>query len=716
MKRLLISLVAVLATAATAMASSLVRPNDMGTGSLLFESNTPGLYVEAPRVDSDFDITVSGQIARTRITQRFENPANGWVEGVYVFPLPENAAVDTLKMVIGDRIVVGDIKEKQEAKQIYEKAKAAGLKAALLEQERPNIFTNQIANIGPRESIVIQIEYQQPVRLSSGVFSLRVPMVVAPRYSPLPALALSASAEGQEMYIVSDPVPDRANIEPPVLDPRKNPPVNPIAVAVHLKPGFDIGEVKSSYHDVVAAGEAQARDITLKNPEFADRDFELTWTAKPSQAPAVSVFAEKLADDQYALVQITPPSSEPQQKRLPREAIFVIDNSGSMAGPSMAQAKASLVYALDRLDAGDRFNVIRFDNTMERVFPRAVEASRQNIDYARNFVAALDADGGTEMLEPLRAALDDQNPGDASYLRQVVFLTDGAIGNEQQMFDLLGTQRGRSRVFMVGIGSAPNGFLMTRMAEIGRGSFTQIGEGGQVEERMRELFAKLENPAVTNLKVTASSASIEPTPSDLPDLYRGEPLTLLVKALELEGTLGISGTIGDRTWSETIALDKSVPGSGIGKLWARRMIDDAEVARSLGRIEQTAADARILSLALEHHLVSRVTSLVAVDKTPSRQQGEPLARADVPLNLPAGWDFDKVFGEQEPKPEREAMLDATMVASVKAAPAPAQAAAQPKQIDLPQTATPSQMLMIAGAMLIALALALQAAARRRGVA
>ncbi len=711
MKRLLIACLAVLATAIAAMAATFVKPNDMGTGALLFKSIEPGQFVEAPRVATDFDIAVTGQIARTRVTQQFRNPANGWVEGVYVFPLPENAAVDTLKMVIGDRVIVGDIKERQEARRIYEEAKANGEKTALLEQERPNLFTNQVANIGPNETIVIQIEYQQPVRQSGGVFSLRVPMVVAPRYNPAPELVASASAEAVEMYAVSDPVPDRQRIEPPVLDSRKNAPVNPITLAIDLKPGFDLGEVKSSYHDVAATGDASARKIELKNQEFADRDFELTWTAKTGREPAVGLFHEKVAGNDYALLQITPPEPQAGQKRLPREAIFVIDNSGSMGGPSMGQAKASLVYALDRLEPGDRFNVIRFDDTMETVFANAVEASPENINYARSFVSALEASGGTEMVEPLRAALQDSKAGDGSMLRQVVFLTDGAIGNEQQMFDILGTMRGRSRVFMVGIGSAPNSFLMNRMAELGRGSFTQIGEGGQVEERMRELFSKLENPVVTELKATTSDAAVEVTPKTLPDLYKGEPLTLLVRAKELNGDITVSGTISGRPWTKTVALDTALPGSGISKLWARSNIDDAEVEQSLGQFSPEDADRRILALALEHHLVSRVTSLVAVDKTPARKPGEKLTRADMPLNLPAGWDYDKVFGEQQPVLEREAMLDPTLIASTRNAPA-AQSPDAAQQIDLPQTATPSELLMIAGALIMALALLLQLWSRR----
>src|SRR5205823_4107292 len=328
-----------------ARANMFVKPGEMGTGALLFQSNEEGKYVEAPRVASDFDVTVTGPIARTRVTQQFRNPTDGWAEGVYVFPLPGNAAVDTLKMVIGTRVIIGDIKEKQEAKQIYEEAKAKGQKAALLEQERPNIFTNQIANIGPGETVVVQIEYQEAIRQSGGVFSLRVPMVVGPRYDPSPKLEMSGETD---QVLVSDAVPDRRRIEPPVLDPRKHAPVSPVTLTVHLNPGFALGEVKSAYHNVDIATTAADREVvTLADPEFANRDFELTWQPQPGTQPGIGLFSERLGNDDYALAFITPPAPTGTETRAPREVIFVIDNSGSMGGPSIAQAKASLLYALD---------------------------------------------------------------------------------------------------------------------------------------------------------------------------------------------------------------------------------------------------------------------------------------------------------------------------------------------------------------------------------
>src|SRR5262245_22305957 len=198
-------------------------------------------YVEAPLVATDVDLVVSGPTARARVTQIFHNPTDGWVEAVYVYPLPEGGAVDTLKMVVGDRVIVGDVKDRASARDAYEQAKSAGQKASLIEQERPNIFTNSVANIGPHETVVVQIEYQEPVRQSGNEFSLRVPLVVAPRYIPAP-IVQTVDFGGAQGWgrVADDPVPDRDRITPPVLDPRQNAPVNPVAITIRLQPGFPL--------------------------------------------------------------------------------------------------------------------------------------------------------------------------------------------------------------------------------------------------------------------------------------------------------------------------------------------------------------------------------------------------------------------------------------------------------------------------------------------
>jgi Ca-activated chloride channel homolog len=679
------------------MAVQAASPNDMTSGSLLLKAKD-GSYLEAPRQGSDYNVTISGPTGRTILTQRFENPAEGWVEGVYVFPLPEGAAVDTLKIIAGNRVIVGEVKEKQEAKVIYDKAKEAGQTASLLEQERPNIFTNSVANIGPHETVIVQIEYQEAIQQTAGTFSLRLPLVVAPRYNPQPIVqTVDFKADGTGVLKSSDPVPDRVRISPPVLDPRISDPANPVTISVQLNSGFELAGVASSYHKIackVIDGDSQV--LALSEGEVpADKDFELTWSAK-GLAPQAGLFKETINGKDYLLATVTPPAVTSATKSQLRETIFVIDNSGSMDGPSMVQAKEALLKGLDTMQQGDRFNVIRFDDTYTEFFAKPVDANAENIRSAKDFVSGLTANGGTEMLAPLKEALVDDTPTDSTHLRQVVFMTDGAIGNEQEMFDTLTKQRGRSRVFMVGIGSAPNSFLMTRLSELGRGTFTFIGDGEQVQSRMKQLFDKIGQPVVTGLKAEIDGSSAKLTPDILPDLYRGEPVVMMAEASGLKGTVKITGMIGDTPWSVALPVSGAAQGKGISKMWAHRKVVDFEVASALGTLSYDAANKGILDVALAHQIVSSQTSLIAVDKSPKRPAGERLTRADIPLNLPAGWNYDKVFGEQTPDlspamKDRDASLQKAFV-QLALAQAPAPAGSTPQQVMLPQTATPAALM------------------------
>ncbi|WP_410824690.1 VIT domain-containing protein [Methylobacterium oryzisoli] len=712
-----------------------------GSGGLMLRA-PDAAPVEAPQFATDIAVEVSGPTARAVVTQAFRNTTGEWVEGTYVYPLPEDAAVDSMKLVVGERVIVADIRERAAARRDYEAARRSGRAAALTEQERPNVFTNSVANIAPGETVLVQITYQQPVRLSGGTHALRVPLVVAPRYSPAPPLVAPAAEAPDSQAGSTDPVPDRARITPPVLDPAAHAPVNPVTLGVTLRAGFPLGPVRSGTHPVrieetgpesrritldagpvpadrdfeltweAAPGRAptvrieetgpESRRITLDaGPVPADRDFELTWEAAPGRAPTVGLFRERVGADEYLLAVLAPPSGGPMPpqaaQRLPRDVVFVIDNSGSMAGASMRQAKASLLLALDRLDPSDRFSVIRFDDTMERLFPEPVPADAANLGLARRFVAGLEARGGTEMLAPLRAALADPHPDETGRVRQVIFLTDGAIGNEEQIFSAIVAGRGRSRLFMVGIGSAPNGHLLRHAAELGRGSDTVIGAIDQVAERTRALFAKLENPVVTDLSARFSEPGIEATPDPLPDLYRGEPVVIAAKLGRAAETLTLRGRVGGQAWEQVVDLAAAVPGAGIGKIWARARIGAAETARLTGRLPASDADAAILALALEHGLMTRHTSLVAVDATPRRPAGVALTAADLPLNLPAGWDFAAVFGERSAAPPPRERRAAVPVTTPAASPAS-------RSIDLPQTASPAPLHLWLGLSLLALGL------------
>lgn len=698
----------------------LVRMGDVNAGALLLKTGQPGVYVEAPIVAADVNIDVTGPIVRARVTQRFENVTDAWVEGVYAFPLPDTAGVDRLKMMIGDRFIEGEIKERQEARRIYEEARASGRRASLVEQERPNLFTNSVANIGPHETVIVQIEYQDVVRLKDGVFSMRLPTVVAPRYIPEPDVIQSVSLDGATGFAIADPVVDRDRITPPVLNPDFEPtdhPRLPVSISVDLRAGFALGDVVSPYHPInFSFSENGTRAaVNLSEGEVpADRDFVLEWRAEDGATPHAAAFAESRDDGVYVLAMITPPATlNDDAPRRPRESIFVIDNSGSMAGMSMPQAKGALMTALERLAPEDTFNVIRFDDTYDLVFPKPVPATPENVARALGFVGALEADGGTEMLPALQAALVDPNSDDASRVRQVVFLTDGAIGNEDQLFAAIDRGLGRSRLFTVGIGSAPNTYFMSRAARIGRGTFTHIGDISEVQAKTEQLFAALEQPVMTDITTEfPSGASGEVWPNPVPDLYAGEPVVVTAKLDDRDGALRIAGTLAGTRWAADLPLAEAAEGTGVAQLWAREKIASIEERRFTGG-DPATINRLVLQTALDYGLVSRLTSLVAVDVEVARPADARLTRTDVATMLPAGWEFDKVFGPEVDAFVREAAIDADAIKLLKErAEAEANAPVGPDGLPLPRGGTTAELQMLLGLMLLLAATAWLAWTRR----
>ncbi|MEP0391249.1 MAG: marine proteobacterial sortase target protein [Erythrobacter sp.] len=678
-------------------------PASSDGGLMLRSSSTKGVATSVPavRLGTDIVADVAGQTARVTVTQAFRNTSEDWMEATYLYPLPENGAVDTLQMVVGDRIFSGKIKPKEEAKQIYEEAKANGQKAGLVEQHRPNMFKNSIANVGPGETVLIQIEIQAPIQQIKGDYSLRMPLVVGPRY-----IAGTANADGSldgslaRAALLAGADDTLAPTADPNMVAKAGSGLNPVSITVNLDPGFTAEAISSPYHAVKVAGQGERRTITLKDGAVpANRDFELRWSAG-DEAPQLGLFKQTHGTLDYVMATITPPSAEPTDAVVPpREMIFVIDNSGSMAGDSMPAARRSLLYALETLRPQDRFNIIRFDHTMDELFVGAVPATDENIAIGKSFTHSLEADGGTEMLPALQAALDECRTNDVveaaecaaesaasgRSLRQIIFLTDGSLSNERDMMHEIAQNRGRSRVFMVGIGSAPNNHLMRRMAEAGRGTFTNVGYGDEAEPQMQRLLDRLSKPVATNLTASVSGGNIDFAPRDLPDLYAGEPLVLLGRTKHLTGTLTVSGRIGGKAWSQQIDLTEASKGDVVARLWARRRIAEVEAERYSGETTYERADASIEELGMDFHLVTSRTSLIAVDETPSRPDGARLIREELPLLLPAGWDFNHLFGAQLSGAARDL---------------PARDAQERRRLQLPNTFTGYQLTLAIGLTLL----------------
>ncbi len=541
---------------------------EVGQGSLLAATETPGRYLEVPVQSTEVEITVRGLVVEAVVEQRFENSSSEWLEGVYVFPLPQGAAVHAMRLVVGDRVIEGEVQEREAARKVYEQARSEGKKTSLVEQERPNIFTTSVANIGPGESIAVRIAYQEILEYDSGRFSLRFPMVVGPRYIPGSPVATSSEATGWAFD--TDQVPDAARITPPVLHPDEGK-VNPVRLSVTLDAGMPLERLICPSHPAEISAEKDGiRHIVLEGA-FADRDFVLEWVPARGREPRAAVFTEERDGAYYVLAMVMPPADEfVESVRLPRETVFVIDTSGSMGGASILQAKQALLMAVDQLRPDDFFNIIEFDSNFTELWPESRPAMPAALAEARTWVERLDANGGTEIMGPLLAALEDR--AEHTPLRQIIFITDGCVGNEDALFAAINTELGRSRLFTVGIGSAPNSHFMERAATFGRGSFTHIGTPSEVSLKMGELFAKLENPVLADIELVWPDPDAETWPARVPDLYAGEPVVVTARLATVHGDLEASGVRAHQAWRTGVKLSVGKESAGINRLWARRKI------------------------------------------------------------------------------------------------------------------------------------------------
>ena len=715
-----------------------IHVNEAESGSMIFKF--PGMpSIMQMALDTKVQMDITGNINRVTVEQSFTNPSNQWTEGVYVFPLPEDSAVDQLRMYIDDRVIEGQIHEKKAAKKIYEKAKKEGKSASLVEQQRPNIFTTSVANIAPGGTITVAIEYQQAVLIDNNNYSIRFPMVVGDRYIPgtpiqTPTDSLGVAPNTHEVKDASKITPPSENVISYFFD-QKYETYLPVTIDINLMAGFEIASLRSGYHKVNTVDINQnTKHITLDESYQADRDFELTWSAIQTDEPEIALFTQQKDDNLYLLLMATPPKDDVfKVSNRPRELIFIIDSSGSMSGSSMTQAKEALIKALDRLKDTDRFNIIDFDDSFYPLFDSAMPAIDMNKSNAKRFLNKVSADGGTEMLKPISYALRSRDSNSQNYLRQIVFITDGQVGNELSIFNSVETNIKDDRFFTIGIGSAPNSYLLTKLADFGRGAFTYIGSQSEVRQKMDDLFVKLESPALTDIKVSfPPEINAELALDVIYDLYAGETITAVYKMNALPNSLAITGRTIDGDFSKNIAINSSKNTKGLDILWARRKIDrltDIHNNAYTSRVENLSKK-DIIGLALEYHLVSRFTSLVAVDVTPVRPESELLISQAIIKKAKADGLEDEIKLNEDGTLQNRDELIQQMIASLpdqdansttqqeqfinamKSANVPASAyAAQLKTpvrlVASTQTATNSELFMYLGALILLLTLMLR---------
>ena len=597
-------------------------------------------YNSATGINTDVRVEVTGLIVRATLRQSFRNDSSEWTEGIYVFPLPAGAAVDQMRLEIGDRLIEGEIREKEKAKAEYEKATREGKRSSLVRQQRPNLFTTSVANIAPGETITVEIGYLDTARYDEETFSLRVPMTLTPRYIPGTPLP---DRQGSGWSPDTHEVPDASMITPPMVASSAD---HRVSLSANIRPGMPLSLIASRYHPVNISRMADGYDVSFAPGDVPmDHDIELLWRPVKEDAPHAMAFTETVGGEPHLLLMVMPPDAAEAVTIPPREVIFVIDTSGSMHGVSIEQARSALLLALEGLRPEDRFNVIQFNSVTQPLFPASVQASPDRIETARRYVDGLAANGGTEMRPALELALAGR-PRE-NELRQVIFITDGSVGNEDALFTLIGQRLGASRLFTVGIGSAPNGWFMQKAAEAGRGTFVTISALHEVEEKMQRLFRKIEKPMLTDLAIEwPSDLALETYPATVPDLYAGEPVVIKARLSQdprAGDQLRITGRLAAGSWGVELPLADSQSGAGIAAVWARAHIAEL-LERGRRAADPESVREAVTRTALRHHLVSKHTSLVAVDKTPARTAAQKLASEQVPNLVPYGQDMNAIFG------------------------------------------------------------------------
>jgi Ca-activated chloride channel family protein len=636
-------------------------------GRLLFRTRARGKFMAGPRSGTHAEISVHGPIVRTTVTQRFHNPTDHWLESIYVFPLPADAAVDSLDVLVGDRHIRGEIHETHMATQLYEAAAQAGHAAAIVERVRHGVFRSNVANIPPSAEIVVRISYQTHAHREGDQWSLTFPTALLPLTDPAPNT--STPSEPQ-------PVTSGRSQDVGMQDGIAHLTDDPFSIDIRLMPGGPVAAINSPTHSIraedipsegtvtwnapgqesrggrgVHTGRAVhpgpiAHRIQLDGGQAAPgRDFHLNWTVRAANEPTIEAFRERLdAHDFHLLVLRTPESDQSRRPRRQRaETTFLVDISGSMSGTPLAEAKRALDLALAQLPAGDNFRLLAFDDKLHprRSDPSPARMNPRTRRQAREWVEQLTVIGGTDIAGALAGALGQ--PTTQGYRGRVVLLTDGGARYDRDTLARLRDQLGNRRLFVVGLGAAPNGYLLQKLATLGRGRLQIVRDPAELPQAIDRLVGPGSTPALFDLDLQAADGSpIEIWPEVLPDLFPGESLFVAVRtqATEPEFRLQAQTTRG----ATTLLSAPAAGGEGIARNFAAQKVASLEqLFGESPRAEREALREEILATALPAGLISQFTSLVAIDDTPLRDDGSPLVAHARQATLPENWNLPTAF-------------------------------------------------------------------------
>jgi len=605
-----------------------------GCGAMLAKLPKEEKEIPLPLKHTDVKGQISGYIATVDVTQQFHNPYDEKIEAVYVFPLPQNAAINEFIMTIGERRIRGIIRERQEAEKIYQQAKSQGHVASLLTQERPNIFTQKVANIEPCKEIDINIKYFNTLAYVDGWYEFVFPMVVGPRFNP-PGSTDGVGAVARGKAGISGQKTEVQYLKPSERSGHD------ISLAVDIDAGVKIEQLVCASHVISnSSPTSDKRTVKLSSLDsIPNKDFVLRYkVAGKTVKSALATHRDERGG--YFTLMLYPPENLSYLKRAPMEMIFVLDCSGSMSGKPIAKAKLAITRALKKLQPNDTFQVIRFSNNASQLGPNPVPATPANIRKGLTYVESLRGSGGTMMIEGIKAALDFAH--DPQRFRLVSFMTDGYIGNEAEILAAIYQRLGASRIFSFGVGSSVNRYLLDRMAKLGKGAVAYIGLDNSAGEVVDLFYDRISHPALTDVTIDWGDMQVtDMYPSRIPDLFVGRPVILTGRFKGAGSTtIHVKGKVGDMTQDIAIAADledSAATHSGIACVWARKKIETLGSQSTYDTNPDLPGE--IKQVALEYGLMSAYTAFIAVDSS-RKTAGDHGMTVAVPVPVPDGVRYD----------------------------------------------------------------------------
>jgi Ca-activated chloride channel family protein len=611
-----------------------------------------------PLEHTEVKATVSGFVARVVVTQRFRNPFPEPIEAVYTFPLSERGAVDAMTMTTGVRVIEGEIHRREEARKIYEAAKAAGQVTALLDEERPNVFTQSVANLLPGAAIDVRIEYVEPLAFTAGTFELSVPTVVGPRFNP-------TSTGGAD------------EVTPPVT-PEGTHAGHDVSIAVDVDAGVPIQAIASALHaiDVQRPSPERATVSLQEGSALPNRDFVLRWTVSTDQLQSTYLAHRTGSGDGYLSLVLLPPARVTATEAAPKELVFVIDRSGSQMGAPLDKAKETMRYILEHMHPNDTFQVVDFGSTSNALFATPQLASPEMKRRARTYIDALEANGGTMMAEAVERVCN--MPADANRLRIVTFMTDGYVGNDFEVLGLVQKLRATSRWFPFGTGNGVNRFLIDGMAKLGGGEPDYVLLTASGDEVGRTFWDKISSPVLTDVKVAFEGLDvIETFPVQHGDVWAERPLVVQARYRRAgSGKVLLTGFRQGKPYRQElpVTLPEQEPAhEAIASMWARAKVD-ALMAQDLQAMQSGTfpkpLEEQIVAVALQHRLLTKFTSFVAVEQKVVNEGGVTRT-VRVPVEMPDGVKYEGIFGAAERAPMEQARSLGYVAAGAAKAAAPA---------------------------------------------